>query len=313
MSNLGIPNIKETPIQNSLTPRNVSSSDKFQDFGIKFPLPSEITTEKLRKMAIKKKKPSNSFIIYRLEYIKEIKKRGLKPSMTQISSKVAEAWRREPKEVKDCYKKLARQNAKLITEARMKSLEFVEHSWIPYHVKKRKNLPLKHMNLKKNEYKRKESLSLIQTTLKQPILDNFCYLNTISDDRLNISHDSSNFCLDASESHSDLINTSTTQILIPYLQGTNDFTYSDFDTFSLNSLILYEHDFSMELQQSINLNNTNDSWDSNQFLIPEKINLQHIQNPYEHYILPYQEHEQFLEMTTPQIDSFFSCLNDQST
>src|SRR6266496_2397542 len=52
-------------------------------------------------------KPPNAFIIYRMQYVKELHKRGYSLPMRSVSASVASAWRDEPDHIIDYYKEIA--------------------------------------------------------------------------------------------------------------------------------------------------------------------------------------------------------------
>jgi hypothetical protein len=75
------------------------------------PYPPELTVEEILSRRTDEKMVSrapNQFFIYRLAYIKELRKRiGGNISMTRISPSISLSWSKEPPEVKEAYKKLS--------------------------------------------------------------------------------------------------------------------------------------------------------------------------------------------------------------
>ncbi|CAI2162605.1 7080_t:CDS:1 [Funneliformis geosporum] len=78
---------------------------------IKPPFPPPIGPKDLITKSIAGKKPSrapNAFIIYRKMYVRESRNEGYCFPMTVLSSMVSQSWEKEPEEVKDYYKRLAK-------------------------------------------------------------------------------------------------------------------------------------------------------------------------------------------------------------
>ncbi|GES75964.1 kinase-like domain-containing protein [Rhizophagus clarus] len=81
---------------------------------ITVPFPPELTVEEIlsrrSNMKLKSRGP-NQFFIYRLSYLKELYKRVGEnmPNMIKISPDISRSWAREPSEVKEFYKDLAKQ------------------------------------------------------------------------------------------------------------------------------------------------------------------------------------------------------------
>ncbi|RGB35657.1 hypothetical protein C1646_667565 [Rhizophagus diaphanus] len=78
---------------------------------INVPYPPELTIEEILSRRSEEKlrlKAPNQFFIYRLAYIKELKKLiGENISMTKISPQISFSWAREPPEIKQAYKNLS--------------------------------------------------------------------------------------------------------------------------------------------------------------------------------------------------------------
>ncbi|RGB35655.1 hypothetical protein C1646_759056 [Rhizophagus diaphanus] len=88
---------------------------------IKVPYPPELTVEDILSRRSEEKlrlRAPNQFFIYRLAYIRELKKIiGESISMTRISPQISSSWSREPPEVKKAYKELS-----ALTENRLKEM-----------------------------------------------------------------------------------------------------------------------------------------------------------------------------------------------
>jgi hypothetical protein len=78
---------------------------------INVPYPPELTVEEIlsrRSEDRLRSKAPNQFLIYRLAYIKELRKMiGENISMTKISRQISSSWAREPPEIKQAYKNLS--------------------------------------------------------------------------------------------------------------------------------------------------------------------------------------------------------------
>ncbi|CAG8557895.1 9928_t:CDS:1 [Funneliformis caledonium] len=78
---------------------------------IRPPFPPPIGPKDLITKSIAGKKPNrapNAFIIYRKMYVRESRNEGYCFPMTVLSSMVSQSWEKEPEEVKDYYKRLAK-------------------------------------------------------------------------------------------------------------------------------------------------------------------------------------------------------------
>ncbi|CAG8728670.1 hypothetical protein RhiirA5_419299 [Rhizophagus irregularis] len=88
---------------------------------INVPYPPELTVEDILSRRSEEKlrlRAPNQFFIYRLAYIRELKKIiGESISMTRISPQISSSWSREPPEVKQAYKNLSG-----LTENRLKEM-----------------------------------------------------------------------------------------------------------------------------------------------------------------------------------------------
>ncbi|CAG8510424.1 4887_t:CDS:2 [Rhizophagus irregularis] len=78
---------------------------------INVPYPPELTVEEILSRRSEEKlrlRAPNQFFIYRLAYIKELRKIiGENISMTKISPQISSSWAREPPEIKQAYKNLS--------------------------------------------------------------------------------------------------------------------------------------------------------------------------------------------------------------
>ncbi|CAG8471194.1 5873_t:CDS:1 [Ambispora gerdemannii] len=96
------------------------------------PFPPSVTVEEIvnKRKGIKiSAKPSNGFIIYRGEYLKEMKRQNMKIGMRQLSKRVGAAWRKEPLHIKKWYKNLAEEVADFIAKLHIQSPNFVSDPW----------------------------------------------------------------------------------------------------------------------------------------------------------------------------------------
>ncbi|CAI2168180.1 17954_t:CDS:2 [Funneliformis geosporum] len=84
---------------------------------IKLPFPPTITPEELstspNKNKVVKSKAPNCFFVYRLAYVRELKNMGRQFAMTEISGIIASSWNKEPKHVKQAYRKLSQDANKM--------------------------------------------------------------------------------------------------------------------------------------------------------------------------------------------------------
>ncbi|RGB33029.1 hypothetical protein C1646_762160 [Rhizophagus diaphanus] len=75
--------------------------------------PSEIFEKTLVRKLTKQEGPArkspNKFLIYRTVVVLELHRQNIHYSMTEISGAIAKKWKKEPKDVKDAYTKLASQ------------------------------------------------------------------------------------------------------------------------------------------------------------------------------------------------------------
>jgi hypothetical protein len=89
---------------------------------INVPYPPELTVEEILSRRTDERlgsKAPNQFFIYRLAYIKELRKMiGENISMTRISPHISLAWSKETPEVKEAYKRLSGQVESRLREIR---------------------------------------------------------------------------------------------------------------------------------------------------------------------------------------------------
>ncbi|CAG8664837.1 19027_t:CDS:1 [Dentiscutata erythropus] len=85
------------------------------------PFPPQIVPEDLMNCKTRKlpSKPPNAFFIYRKVYTKELIKRNLRFKMTDVSPWVSISWKREPEDVKNKYKEIAKEVRKLYKKSKL--------------------------------------------------------------------------------------------------------------------------------------------------------------------------------------------------
>ncbi|CAG8583633.1 hypothetical protein C2G38_2039845 [Gigaspora rosea] len=81
---------------------------------------SELVKDLLSKYESKSPKMLNEFFIYRKAYVQAFKKQNLRPKMTQVSSLASASWHRESSDVKNAYRKIAREAEQLYMNERKK-------------------------------------------------------------------------------------------------------------------------------------------------------------------------------------------------
>ncbi|CAG8471172.1 5872_t:CDS:2 [Ambispora gerdemannii] len=108
------------------------SSSKFPKIKINFE--PTITVEELlnKKKPERLSKPPNAFMIYRIEYHKEIKRQKIMIPMTTLSQMASVSWREEEEFVKKCYNDLAKQVAEKWAKSHIKSSSFKKNWEITY-------------------------------------------------------------------------------------------------------------------------------------------------------------------------------------
>ncbi|CAB4381687.1 unnamed protein product [Rhizophagus irregularis] len=103
---------------------NVKKSTKYVLPLFKVPFPPELTVEEIlssRSDDKLKSKAPNRYFIYRLAFLKELRKRtDENVSMTKISSHISSMWFNETAAVRDAYKDLSKQVENRLTEIRQK-------------------------------------------------------------------------------------------------------------------------------------------------------------------------------------------------
>ncbi|GBC05205.1 hypothetical protein RclHR1_00610017 [Rhizophagus clarus] len=89
------------------------------------PYPPELTVEEIIERRSYEKigsRAPNKFFLYRLAYIKELKRRfGNNITMTKASPLIGLSWSREPQEVKETYKRLS-----VLVEDRLKEMRRID-------------------------------------------------------------------------------------------------------------------------------------------------------------------------------------------
>ncbi|KAF0454161.1 MATA-HMG [Gigaspora margarita] len=81
---------------------------------------SELVKDLLSRYETKSPKMLNEFFIYRKAYVQAFKKQNLRPKMTQVSSLASASWHRESSDVKNAYRKIAREAEQLYINERKK-------------------------------------------------------------------------------------------------------------------------------------------------------------------------------------------------
>ncbi|CAG8684649.1 uncharacterized protein OCT59_012542 [Rhizophagus irregularis] len=103
---------------------NVKKSTKYEIPLFKVPFPPELTVEEIlsnRSEDRLKSRAPNSYFIYRLAFLKELRKRtNDNVPMTKISSYISSMWFNETTAVRDAYKNLSEQVENRLTEIRRK-------------------------------------------------------------------------------------------------------------------------------------------------------------------------------------------------
>ncbi|EXX68044.1 uncharacterized protein OCT59_001630 [Rhizophagus irregularis] len=103
---------------------NVKKSTKYVLPLFKVPFPPELTVEEIlssRSDDRLKSKAPNRYLIYRLAFLKELRKRtDENVSMTKISSYISSMWFNETTSVRDAYEDLSKQVENRLTEIRQK-------------------------------------------------------------------------------------------------------------------------------------------------------------------------------------------------
>ncbi|GBC08272.1 hypothetical protein RclHR1_00080049 [Rhizophagus clarus] len=102
---------------------------------INVPYPPELTVEEIlsRRSDVKLgSRAPNRFFIYRLTYIKELRRRTCKNiSMTKISPYISTSWSKEPSEVKDAYKELSELVESQLVKIRQNFPVIIHESFLP--------------------------------------------------------------------------------------------------------------------------------------------------------------------------------------
>ncbi|CAG8842026.1 10841_t:CDS:1, partial [Gigaspora margarita] len=94
---------------------------------INVPFPPIVDIENLisrprnrRKNIKPRTKPPNAFLIYRMQYVKELYAKNQKLPMRTVSSTIAKSWRKEPNHVVEHYEKIAEDASKLFNQKFLK-------------------------------------------------------------------------------------------------------------------------------------------------------------------------------------------------
>ncbi|GBC05199.1 hypothetical protein RclHR1_00610011 [Rhizophagus clarus] len=103
---------------------------------INVPYPPDLTVEEVLSNRTNEKLRSrapNKFFIYRLAYIKELKKRiGDNISMIKIASHISLSWSKEPSEIKETYKKFSDRVENRLKEIRQNdNLIIIHENFLP--------------------------------------------------------------------------------------------------------------------------------------------------------------------------------------
>ncbi|RIA98144.1 hypothetical protein C1645_750726 [Glomus cerebriforme] len=88
---------------------------------IKVPFPPSVNPEELILKPRKAKsklptKPPNAFMIYRMQYVKELHAKDYRLPMRSVSASVASAWRDEPDHIVEYYEEIAREASKIYNQ-----------------------------------------------------------------------------------------------------------------------------------------------------------------------------------------------------
>ncbi|CAG8585844.1 23168_t:CDS:1 [Cetraspora pellucida] len=102
-----------------------SEDEQITGVSVKPPYPPEIKAgdlvrDLLSKYETKSPKMLNEFFIYRKAFVQAFKKQKLKPKMTQVSSLASTSWHSESTDVKNAYRKIAREAEQLYINERKK-------------------------------------------------------------------------------------------------------------------------------------------------------------------------------------------------
>ncbi|GBC05203.1 hypothetical protein RclHR1_00610015 [Rhizophagus clarus] len=98
---------------------------------VKVPYPIELTVEEILNRRTNEKlwsRAPNNFFIYRIAYLKELKKMiGSNFSMITLSSYISTSWSKESPEVKEAYKRLSDQVENRLKEIRQNNALLIIH------------------------------------------------------------------------------------------------------------------------------------------------------------------------------------------
>ncbi|CAI2161961.1 3316_t:CDS:1 [Funneliformis geosporum] len=108
--------------ESSATP---SRNSVDQSILINPPFPPNVDPRSLAIDLLNNKKTSkkllNEFFIYRKEFVRELKRQNLRPRQTKVSTLASTSWHRQPPNVKNEYRRLARETDRFLILARSKN------------------------------------------------------------------------------------------------------------------------------------------------------------------------------------------------
>jgi len=113
-------------VKKSQQQNNKKNDEFFKIPDIEVPFPPDLTAEEIvdkrsrRDPNKLRSRPPNHFIIYRINYIKALKKIVPKPSMRPLSKHIATLWENEPEYRKVVYKELSEEVGKVLENLRKK-------------------------------------------------------------------------------------------------------------------------------------------------------------------------------------------------
>lgn len=123
---------------------SIKNSPKYEIPLFKVPFPPELSIEELvsnRSEGRLKLKAPNGYLIYRLAFLKELRKQtDDNVSMTKISSRISSMWFNETIAVRDAYKELSKQVENRLTEIRQKELVFIDEPLSPSRITENNNV-----------------------------------------------------------------------------------------------------------------------------------------------------------------------------
>ncbi|CAG8554368.1 7383_t:CDS:1 [Ambispora leptoticha] len=148
-------------------PSSSSSIPEYEKLKIKVPFPPDIKAVDLvrkRKTFERSMKPSNAFIIYRGQYLKQLHRLGFKPDMIQISKNAGRAWKAEPNDVKNWYVEFAEVAGKMMMQEHMRFVALDKKNWVEWNgVQRYKARPIISESQKSKFSKTTQNNHLIKT------------------------------------------------------------------------------------------------------------------------------------------------------